>query len=170
MVDMKSTALMMFACLGIGLSINGYAADDYDLYSGFSLDSVRSRQGTIKNYSAGFTGIYSARYIDKFYGFEIQGGYFGKSGPYTSNVEADLTAIGFLPIWSSGLNFYGKVGAAEVISSTFATNTGLTYGAGAEFLFDRSLVRLGFQHFDVGNSSLPHLVVTNLIGVTVMVK
>jgi hypothetical protein len=167
---MRLTALMMFAWLGMGIAINGYAADDYDLFSGVSLASVRSTQGEAKNYSAGITGIYSVRYLDKYYGFEIQGGYFGKSGPYTSNVEADLTAIGLLPLWHSGISLYGKVGAAEVISSTLTTNTGLTYGAGAEFLFNRTVVRLGYQHFDVGNNSLPHPVAANLVGVTVLVK
>jgi len=167
---MKKIALLLFAWFGISVAMGAFAEDDFDLFTGFSLDSARSTQNGVKNYSAGLSGIYSTRYTDKHYGFEIQGGYFGKSGQFTSNVEADISVIGLLTLGSSGINLYGKIGFADVFSTSSANNTGLTYGAGVEYQRNVMALRLGLQHFNVGNNSMSPSISTNLIGVTVLVK
>lgn len=167
---MKKIALVLFAWFGIGMAMNAVADDIFDIFTGLSLDSAQSTQNGAKNSSAGFTGILSTREIGKYYGFEVQGGYFGKSGPFTSNVEADLSVVGLLPLGASGFKLYGKVGAADVFSSMSVNNLGLTYGAGVEYRRNRTALRLGFQHFKVGNNTLSPSLSTNLIGVTVLVK
>jgi len=167
---MKKLALLLFAWFGISVAVGAFAEDDFDLFTGLSLDSARSTQNGVKNSSAGLTGIFSTRYIDKHYGFEVQGGYFGKSGQFTSNVEADLCAIGLLPLGGSGINLYGKIGFADVFSTTSENNTGLTYGAGVEYQRNVMALRLGLQHFNVGGNTQLTSVRTNLIGIAVLVK
>jgi OmpA-OmpF porin, OOP family len=77
----------------------------------------------------------------------------------------ELTGIGAIPI-TGGLSAYGKLGgyygkvetvatAGALSSSASETNTGLTYGLGAQYDFTRSLgVRAQWQRYDnVGGNS-----------------
>jgi len=146
------------------------AEDAVEVYTGASLNAARSTFNGVKNNSAGITGLLSARYPGKYYGFEIQGGYFGRSGPYSANAEVDLCAVGLLPLGSSGIVLYGKAGAADVLSSSIANNANLTYGGGVELQVKNTAVRLGAQHFSVGLGSRTSSVRTNLIGVTLLFK
>lgn len=110
---MKKVALALFTWSGIGMAMNAVAGE---AFSGFTLDSAQSTQNVMKNSSAGLTGLLSLR-PSEYYGYEWQGGFFGKSGPFTSNVEVDLSAIGLLPLGDSGFKLYGKAGLADVYSS-----------------------------------------------------
>ena len=160
---MKKVVLVILACFSIGMTMNAVALEDY---VGFSLDAAKSSENGVNNSSAGFTGIISAR-PNEYYGYEVQGGTFGKIGPFSSNGEADFSIAGFLPLGDSGINLYGKAGVDAIYSSGNIFDTGLTYGAGVEYQRGNGAVRLGFQHFNVGKS--PSLS-TKLIGVTFLVK
>ena len=164
---MKKIARVLFTWFGMVLAMNAVAGNVLDIYTGLSIDSARS---SLHDSSAGLTAILSSRYTDKNYGYEVQGGYFGKSGTFTANIKADLCAIGLLPLGSGGLNLYGKFGAAEVLSTMNVHNLSPTYGAGVEYQRKGMAFRLGIQHFSVGNSSLSSSLSTNLIGVTLLVK
>lgn len=160
---MKKVALALLVFFGIGIAMN---ADAADVYTGFSLDAVRSSQNGVNNSSAGFTGLISAR-PNEYHGWEMQGGILGRTGLFSASGEADLSIAGFVPLGKSGINLFGKTGVDAIYSSGNVFNTGLTYGAGVEYQGGKSAVRLSFQHFNVGRS--PSLS-TKLIGVTFLVK
>jgi hypothetical protein len=162
---MKKIALATLVSLGM-LSMNAFA--DGDAYNGLSLDYVRSTQ----NDSSALTILKSVR-PNEHYGYEMQFGLFGNSGPFTSNAFVDLSAIGFVPLSDRGLKLYGKAGLVDVYSRGSlgtANNLGLTYGAGFEFPLDNGAIRVGFQHFNVGNNTLSPSLSTNLIGLTILLK
>ena len=162
---MKKIALATLVSLGM-LSMNAFA--DGDAYNGLSLDYVRSTQ----NDSSALTILKSVR-PNEHYGYEMQFGLFGNSGPFTSNAFVDLSAIGFVPLSDRGLKLYGKAGLVDVYSRGSlgtANNLGLTYGAGFEFPLDNGAIRVGFQHFNVGNSTLSPSLSTNLIGLTILLQ
>jgi len=126
---MRKVALALLVFFGIGIAMNAVAAD---VYTGFSLDTVRSSGNGANNSSAGFTGLISAR-PNEYYGYEVQGGIFGKAGPFSMNAEDDFSVAGFLPLGNSGINLYGKAGVDAIYSSGNVFNTGFTYGAGVEY-------------------------------------
>jgi hypothetical protein len=160
---MKKVVLVILACCGIGMTMNAVALEDY---VGFSLDAVKSSENGANNSSAGFTVMISAR-PNEYYGYEVQGGIFGKTGQYSVSGEVDYSMAAFLPLGNSGINLYGKAGADATYSSGNVSSTGLTYGAGVEYLRGKGVVRMGFQHFNLGkNPSID----TKLVGVTFMVK
>ena len=163
---MQKVVLVILACFSFGLTMGASALDDY---VGFSLYSVKSSESGASNTSAGFTGMISAR-PNEYYGYEVQGGILGKIGPFSSSGEADFSIAGFLPLGGSGINLYGKAGVDDVYSSQNVNNQGLTYGAGVEYQGGKGIVRLGFQHFNVGNNTPPRSLSTNLIGVTYLFK
>jgi len=160
---MKKVALVILACFSTGMTMNAVALEDY---VGFSLDAVKSSENGVNNSAAGITAMISAR-PNEYYGWEVQGGILGKTGPYSASGEADFCIAGFLPLGNSNINLYGKAGGVATYSSGGVYNSGLTYGAGVEYLGGKSVVRLGFQSFDVGNSSSLN---TKLIGITYLVK
>jgi opacity protein-like surface antigen len=85
----------------------------------------------------------------------------------------DISAVAFMPVSDSKFKLYGKAGLADVYSRGSlgaANNLGLTYGAGVEFSRDTGIVRIGFQHFNVGNGTLSPSLSTNLIGLTLLLK
>lgn len=161
---MKKAALLMFACFGIPL--NAAALEDY---VGASLDAIRSSENGASNSGGGIGTMISAR-PDRYYGYEVQARLFGKAGSYSTNAEADFSIAGFLPLADSGIDLYGKAGVDSVYSAGNIFNTGLTYGAGIEYLGHKSGIRLGFQHFNVGNGNLSPTLSTRVIGITYLVK
>ena len=166
---MKTISLAALLSLGL-LSMNAFA--DADTYNGFSLDFVHSTQNGGSNSASGLGIIRSVR-PSEHYGYEMQFGLFGNSGPFTSNAFVDLSAIGFVPLSDRGLKLYGKAGLVDVYSRGSlgtANNLGLTYGAGFEFPLDNGAIRVGFQHFNVGNSTLSPSLSTNLIGLTILLQ
>lgn len=166
---MKKIALATLVPLGM-LSMNAFA--DSAVYNGFSLDYIRSTQNGMNNDSSALTILRSVR-PNEHYGYEMQFGLFGNSGPFTSNAFVDLSAIGFVPLSDRGLKLYGKAGLVDVYSRGSlgtANNLGLTYGAGFEFPLDNGAIRVGFQHFNVGNSTLSPSLSTNLIGLTILLQ
>lgn len=167
---MKTISLAALLSLGL-LSMNAFA--DADTYNGFSLDFVHSTQNGGSNSASGLGIIRSVR-PSEHYGYEMQFGLFGNSGPFTSSAFVDLSAIGFVPLGNRGLKLYGKAGLADVYSrgSGTANNLGLTYGVGVEFPRDQEegVVRIGFQHLNVGNNTLSPSLNTNLIGLTLLLK
>jgi len=160
---MKKAALVTLACFGFGMTMNAIALEDY---VGFSLDAVKTSENGASNTAAGITTMISAR-PNEYYGWEVQGGILGKTGPYSASGEADFCIAGFVPLGKSNINLYGKAGGVATFSSGGVYNSALTYGAGIEYLSGKSVVRLGFQDLDVGKS--PSLS-TRLIGITWMVK
>jgi hypothetical protein len=44
----------------------------------------------------------------------------------------------------------------------------VTYGAGVEFKRNRGAIRVGFQHFNVGNNELSPSLSENMIGVSIL--
>ena len=160
---MKKAVLAMLAGLGIGMAMNAVALEDY---VGVTLDAVRSGENGVNDRSAGFTGMISAR-PNRYYGYEVQGGVFGRIGAYSANSEADFAVAGFLPLAGSGINLYGKAGVDTVYSSGNVFNTGLTYGAGVEYQRGESVLRLGYQHFNAGQSPSSG---ARLVGITFLVK
>lgn len=170
---MKTISLAALLSLGL-LSMNAFAdAEDADTYNGFSLDLVHSTQNGGSNSASGLAIIRSVR-PSEHYGYEMQFGLFGNSGPFTSSAFVDLSPIGFVPLGNRGLKLYGKAGLADVYSrgSGTANNLGLTYGVGVEFPRDQGqgIVRIGFQHLNVGNNTLSPSLNTNLIGLTLLLK
>lgn len=163
---MKKAARVLLACVGICTATSAVATD---VYTGFSLDAVRSSESGINNSSGGVTALISAR-PNPYYGYEVQGGIFGKIGPFSSSGEADFTVAGFLPLGQSGINLYGKAGVDDFYSSQNVNNEGVTYGAGIEYQHRKGAVRFGFQHFNVGNGTLSPSLSTKLIGITFLVK
>lgn len=166
---MKKIALATLISLGM-LSMNAFA--DGDAYNGFSLSYVRSTQNDVNTSSSALAILRSVR-PNEHYGYEMQFGLFGNSGPFTSNAFVDLSAIGFVPLSDSGLKLYGKAGLVDVYSRGSlgtANNFGLTYGAGFEFPRENGVVRVSFQHFNVGNNTLSPSLSTNLIGLTLLLK
>jgi opacity protein-like surface antigen len=160
---MKKAVLAVLACFGIGVAMNAVALEDY---VGVTLDAVRSSENGVNDTSAGFTGMISAR-PNRYYGYEVQGGVFGRIGPHSANGEADFALAGFLPLAGSGINLYGKAGVDTVYSSGNVFNTGLTYGAGVEYQRGKGVLRLGYQHFNAGQS--PSFG-ARLVGITFLVK
>ena len=167
-IGMKKIALATLVSLGM-LSMNAFA--DSDAYNGFSLAYVQSRNNGLTDSTSGLGILRSVR-LNEHYGYEMQFGLFGNSGPFTSNAFVDLSAIGFVPLSDRGLKLYGKAGLVDVYSrgSGTANNLGLTYGAGFEFPLDNGAIRVGFQHFNVGNSTLSPSLSTNLIGLTILLQ
>jgi hypothetical protein len=166
---MKKIALATLVSLGM-LSMNAFA--DSAVYNGLSLDYIRSTWNGMNNDSSALTILRSVR-PNEHYGYEMQFGLFGNSGPFTSNAFVDLSAIGFVPLSDRGLKLYGKAGLVDVYSRGSlgtANNLGLTYGAGFEFPLDNGAIRVGFQHFNVGNSTLSPSLSTNLIGLTILLQ
>lgn len=167
---MKKIAIAMVL---VALSISPDASADGALFEGFSLASAQSAQDGVKSSGTGFTGVLSLR-PNQYYGYELQGGLFSRSGPFDSNVEVDVSVAGLLPLGDSGLKLYGKAGVADVYSSTSnnvtANTLGVTYGAGVEYQRNKTAIRVGFQHFNVGNNTLSPALSTNLVGVTILVQ
>jgi hypothetical protein len=160
---MKKTALSILACLGMAITMNAVALEDY---VGFSLGAVKSSVSGVDDTSPAVTTMISAR-PNKYYGWEVQAGLLGKTGPFSASGEADFSVAGFLPLGNSGINLYAKGGADAIYSSGSVFRTGLTYGAGVEYQGSKGIVRLGVQHFDIGKS--PSFG-AQMIGVTVLVK
>ncbi|MEO8332915.1 MAG: hypothetical protein ABI479_10825 [Gallionella sp.] len=166
---MKKIALATLASLGM-LSMNAYA--DFDAYNGFTLAYVQSTQNGTNNSSTAVTIMRSVRTHERF-GYEMQFGLFGESGPFTSNGFVDLAALGLLPLSDRGLKLYGRIGLNDVYSRGSlgsANNIGLTYGAGFEYPRENGLVRVGFQHFKVGNGTLSPSLSANLFTLTLLLK
>ena len=165
---MKKIALATLVSLGM-LSMNAFA--DSAVYNGFSLDYIRSTWNGMNNDSSALTILRSVR-PNEHYGYEMQFGLFGNSGPFTSNAFVDLSAIGFVPLSGRDLKLYGKAGLADVYSrgSETANKLGLTYGAGVEFPRDIGKVRVGFQQITVGKGTLSPSRSTYLIGLTLFLK
>lgn len=166
---MKKIALAALALLGM-LSMNAFA-DGY-AYNGFSVHYVHSTQNGVSNSSSAVAYVRSVR-PNEHYGYEMQLGLIGKSGPFTSSTSVDLSAIGLVPLGGKGLKLYGKAGLVDVYSrgsSGAANNLGLTYGAGFEFPGKDGLIRVGIQHFNVGNNTLSPSLSANLIGLTLLLK
>lgn len=166
---MRKTALAALVTLGMS-SMNAFA--DEDAYNGFSVGYVRSTQDGMHNSTSVFTIMRSVRLHER-YGYEMQFGLFGKSGPFTSGGFVDLSAIGLLPLGDKGLQLYGRAGLVDVYAQGppgGANNLGLTYGAGFEYPRENGLVRLGFQHFNVGNNTLSPSLSANLFSLTLLLK
>jgi hypothetical protein len=166
---MKKIALAALVPLGM-LSMNAFA--DSDAYNGFSVGYVRSTQNGMHNSSSVVTIMRSVRPKER-YGYEMQFGLFGNSGPFTSNAFVDLSAIGFVPLGDRGLKLYGKAGLADDYSRGppgAANNLGLTYGVGFEYPREDGFVRVGFQHFNVGNNTLSPSLSANLFSLTILLK
>lgn len=139
--------------------------------SGGSLVSAQSSQNGAQNSALGFTGIVSIRPTE-YYGYEFQLGMFGESGPFKQNALVDGAVVDLLPLGESGFRLYGKAGMADVFSqatNVSANNLGFTYGAGVEFKKNKTALRIGFQHYTVGNDTLSPSLSTNLIGITIMI-
>lgn len=138
--------------------------------SGGSLVSAKSSQNGIHNSALGFTGIVSIRPTE-YYGYEFQLGMFGESGPFKQNALVDGAVVGILPLGDGGFRLYGKAGLADVFSQTTsvsANNLGFTYGAGVEFKRNKTALRIGFQHYTVGNDTLSPSLSTNLVGLSIL--
>ncbi len=166
---MKIFTLTTLISLGL-LSMNAFA--DGDTYSGFSVDYVRSTQNGVNDSSSALAILKSVR-PDEHYGYEMQFGLFGSSGPFTSSTFVDISAIGLVPLNNKGLKLYGKAGVADVYSRGLpgkANNLGLTYGAGIEYPRGNGAIRIGFQHLNVGNNTLSPSLSTNLIGLTLLIN
>lgn len=141
-----------------------------EILSGGSLVSAQSSQNGIQNSALGFTGIISKR-TSEYYGYEFQLGMFGESGPFKQNALVDGAVVGLMPLGDSGFRLYGKAGVADVFSqasNVSANNLGFTYGAGVEFKKNRTALRVGFQHYTVGNNTLSPSLSTNLIGFSIL--
>jgi hypothetical protein len=160
---MKKVALAILACFSMGMTMDAVALEDY---LGFSLGAVKSSDNGVDYSSAAFSSILSAR-PNKYYGWEVQGGLLGQIGPYSVTGEADFCIAGFLPLGKSGINLYGKAGVDALFSSGKIFNTDLTYGAGVEYQDGKSILRLGYQHFNVGDS--PEIS-AELFAITMMLK
>lgn len=166
---MKKIALAALAPLGM-LTMNAFA-DGY-AYNGFSVHYVHSVQNSVSNSSSAVAYVRSVR-PSQHYGYEMQLGLIGKSGPFTASTSVDLSAIGLVPLGGRGLKLYGKAGLVDVYSRGTpgsANNLGLTYGAGFEFPREDGVVRVSFQHFNVGNNTLSPSLSTNLIGLTLLLN
>ena len=166
---MKTIAMATSAALCL-LSMNSFA--DGRTYSGFSVDYVRSTQDGSNNSSSAATMLRTVR-PDEHYGYEMQFGLIGVSGPFTSNTFVDVSAVGLVPVGESRWRFYGKAGLADMYSQGslgVANNLGLTYGAGVEFVRASGDIRVGFQHFNVGNNTLSPSLSTTLFGLTLLLN
>lgn len=164
---MKNITLTTLVSLCL-LSMNAFA--DSDAYNGFSLGYVSSTQNGVNNSSSAVAIMRSVR-PNEHYGYEMQFGIIGNSGPFTSNTFVDLSAIGIMPLNKKGLKLYGKAGFADVYSKGLlgnANNLSLTYGAGIEFPRENGIIRVGFQRFNVGNNTLSPSLSATLIGLTLL--
>ena len=160
---MKKAALAMLACCGVGFAMNAAALEDY---VGFTLGAVQYSENGENSSSPGLTALISAR-PNQYYGYEVQGGIFGKTGKYSASGMIDYSMAVYLPLFGSGINLYGKAGADLIYSSTNVSNADWTYGAGVEYQGGKSVVRLGIQHFNLGKNPV---IDTRLVGVTVLIK
>ena len=166
---MKKIALAILVSLGT-ISMSAFA--DGDAYNGFSVYFGRSTLPGEKSVSTGLAVMRSSRSTE-YYGYEMQAGLFDNSGPFTSNVFVELSAIGLMPLSDTGYKLYGKAGLADVYSrgsSETANKLGLAYGAGVEFTRDVGIIRVGLQHFNLGSNTLASSLGTNLIGLTLLLK
>ncbi len=153
------------------LSMNAFA-DDRDPFYGFTLAYVQSSQNG-KSDSTSEVAISRAVRLTERYGYEMQFGLFGTIGPYTTSGFVDLTAIGLLPLGESGYTLYGSAGLADVYSrgtSGSANHFAPTYGVGVEFQRSMGVIRVGFQHIDVGNGTLTPVHRTSLFALTLFPK
>lgn len=164
---MKKFAVLLF--VGAVMCVAAMDAAAGDVFTGLSIASAQSTGSGVKNSSTGFSGLLSMRQNDHV-GLELQAGIFGKSGPFTSNTEVDGALAGFVPLGSSQVSLFGKAGLAWVYSSAgsgiTASKLGLTYGGGIEYQHNKSAIRIGFQHFKVGNDALSPALGTNMVGIT----
>lgn len=176
---MSINMLVILFVVGIGTTMNALA-DEGNSFFGYSLIVAKPIENGGRNSSVGFTALGSFRH-NQYYGYEFQGGLFGESWPFTSNLEVDLSAVGFVPLVADAIKLYGKVGMAEVYSRTrvfdgnnfvnhTANNLGMTYGAGVEFQGANAVFRLGFQRIKMGANTFSPAPGTNLIGVTLLYK
>jgi hypothetical protein len=168
-IAIKKTALATLILLAM-LSMNAFA--DGASYNGFSVGYARSTMNGKSNSSSSLAILRSVRPNEN-YGYEMQFGLLGNSGPFTSNASLDLSAIGLVPLRDKGLKLYGKAGLIDVYSRGppgTANNLGLTYGVGFEYPGDEGIIRLGFQHFNVGNSTLSPSLSANLFSLTLLLK
>jgi hypothetical protein len=163
---MRKLTLALLASLGM-CSTGAFA--DGVAYSGFALYFGRSTQPGEQSVASGL-GIVRTRRLSEYYGYEMQIGMFDNSGPYTANTFAELSAIGIMPLGGSGYKLYGKLGIADVYSTgsvEAANKLGPTYGAGVEFVREVGIIRVGIQHFNLGNT--PSLR-TNMIGLSLFLN
>lgn len=152
------------------LSMNAFA--DSDAYNGFSLAYVQSSQNGVSDSTTGVAIMRSVRSTER-YGYEMQFGFFGKVGSYTSNGFVDLSGLGVLPLGGSNYKLYGKAGLADVYSRGdfgSANHFGLTYGLGIETRRDIGKIRVGFQHINVGNGTLSPVHSTSIFALTLFLK
>lgn len=166
---MKKIALAVLVSMGM-LSTNTFA--EGDAYKGLSVYFGRSTLPAEKSVSTGLA-IMKSRRPTEYYGYEIQAGLFDNSGPFTTNAFVELSAIALAPLGGSGFTLYGKAGLADVYStgsSESANKLGFSYGAGVEFLREVGIIRVGYQHFNLGNNSYSSSLGTNLIGLTLLLR
>jgi OmpA-OmpF porin, OOP family len=139
------------------------SAEDQGFYAGANLGvgkpNIDTTNGTSKSSSA-VGSIVLGYKINKYVG--VEGQYTG-IGKVTDKINgtakgdaASLAAIGFLPL-NDEFNLYGKLGVARAkttVSSSLApmsdaTRTGVTYGMGAEYNFNKNIgMRLGWDHYN----------------------
>lgn len=170
MLDQEKYILKIIAVAALMALSFATTAIAEEALNGGSLFSAQSSQNSVHNSSLGFTAIVSIRPTE-YYGYEFQLGMFGESGPFKQNALVDGAVVGLLPLGDSGFRVYGKAGVADVFSqasNVSANNLGFTYGAGVEFKKNKTALRVGFQHYSVGNDSLSPSLSTNLIGLSVL--
>jgi hypothetical protein len=141
-----------------------------ELLNGFTLSAAQSTQNGVNNDSYGVSGLASIR-PNSYYATEFQIGLLGKTGQFDRSILIDGAATGLLPMGKSGFNLFAKGGLAIIYS--FEPNNMVyilspTYGAGIEYKGKHKAIRLGYQHYDVGNISLSHPVSTHLIGISLL--
>jgi len=141
-----------------------------ELLNGFSLSAAQSTQNGTNNDSYGISGLASIR-PNAYYATEFQIGLLGKTGQFDRSILIDGAVTGLLPLGKSGFNLFIKGGGAIIYS--FEPNNLVyvlspTYGAGIEYKGKHKAIRLGYQHYDVGNISLSHPVSTHLIGISLL--
>lgn len=167
---MKKSALATLVTLVTLSLLSMNVLADSETNNGFSLGYARSTQNGVNNSSSALAIMRSVR-PNEHYGYEMQFGIIGSSGPFTSNTFVDLSVIGVVPLNNNGLKLYGKAGIADVYSKGMlgnANNLGLTYGAGIEYPRENGIIRIGFQHLNVGNNTLSPSLSSTLIGLSLL--
>ena len=139
-----------------------------ELLNGFTLSAAQSTQSGVNNDSYGISGLASIR-PNAYYATEFQIGLLGKTGQFDRSILIEGAPTGLLPLGKSGFNLFAKGGLAIIYSfepNNLANVISPTYGAGIEYKGKLKAFRLGYQHYDVGNTSLSHPVSTHLIGIS----
>jgi hypothetical protein len=139
-----------------------------ELLYGPTLSSAQSAQGGENSFSTALSALVSIR-PSPYYGTDFQLGAFGQSGPFDYSLWLDGAAVAYLPLGRSGINLYAKAGLANIYSFTSngsASTLAPTYGTGIEFKGTNNAVRLSFQHYNVGNTSLSPALSSNLVGIS----